>query len=466
MKISLACTALFAAAGFLVNAAPNPSPQILGSNSGIIGLLPNTPISPVSEILTPPLDIAFTPSTLKPKKLIYTWTGADDRHHKDFLATFSGDDDTFGTLIDVTTVPTSGNEPHHIGVSVDGNTIIGGGLLSLLKLQDTAYYFDISNKWRPRFKKSNRAVLSSIVDEVRAKPDGGFFITYMGSAAGTAPGRLVETDKDFNIIGEHPQDLSQIDILFPNFNPHGLAIDFERNVILTSDFAVPLTTLKPTTGVVYDSTVRVWDLAKRSITNTINLPNGGGIQDVKFIPGNKQGLAVATAVGTGDIWIIDPHTKDAQGKPGVATLLYAFGSEYANKNAIYTEISKDGKFLYLTITSAHRVAVLDISNPFAAKRVDDPNVPQPIVGPHYLKLTPDGKQLIITDYFVRQGALGVLNTAADYKLWAIDVNPATGALSFKKSIDFQTTFKWIGGARPHSSAYYDSTWKGEGDAYL
>lgn len=53
----------------------------------------------------------------------------------DFLATYSLDDDTFGQFIWLTDVPTSGNSPHHLGVSVDGKTLVGGGLLSLLKTQ-------------------------------------------------------------------------------------------------------------------------------------------------------------------------------------------------------------------------------------------------------------------------------------------------------------------------------------------
>jgi selenium-binding protein 1 len=72
----------------------------------------------------------------------------------------------------LTEVPTSGNSPHHLGSSLDGKTLVGSGLLSLLKTQDTAYYFDVSNPYRPGFKKSNRGILSSIVDGIRAKPDG------------------------------------------------------------------------------------------------------------------------------------------------------------------------------------------------------------------------------------------------------------------------------------------------------
>lgn len=54
---------------------------------------------------------------------------------KDFLATYSLDDDTFGQFIWLTDVPTSGNSPHHLGPSADGKTLVGGGLLSLLKTQ-------------------------------------------------------------------------------------------------------------------------------------------------------------------------------------------------------------------------------------------------------------------------------------------------------------------------------------------
>ena len=44
--------------------------------------------------------------------------------------------------------------------------------MSLLKTQDTAFYFDTTDPYKPTFKKSNRGLLSSIVDEIRAKPDG------------------------------------------------------------------------------------------------------------------------------------------------------------------------------------------------------------------------------------------------------------------------------------------------------
>lgn len=71
-------------------------------------------------------------------------------------------------------------------------------------------------------------------------------------------------------------------------------------MILTSDFVVPLSILKPTTGIQRADTLRLWDLEARTIISTITIPNGGGIQDVKFIPGNKESAALATAVVPGE----------------------------------------------------------------------------------------------------------------------------------------------------------------------
>lgn len=204
----------------------------------------------------------------------------------------------------VTDVPSSGNDPHHLGPSLDGKTLWGGGLLSLLKTQvfstpqskslkiltlsqDTGFYFDTSNPYRPKFLKSNRGILGSIADEVRAKPDGGFFITYMGSAVGTSPGRLIETDANFNIIHEWPEDVEgTLNILEQQFSPHGLSIDWDKKLILTSDFVEPITILKPSLGVRHADTLRLWDLETRKIISTLTIPNVSQNERVVFLRSN------------------------------------------------------------------------------------------------------------------------------------------------------------------------------------
>ncbi|SMR54873.1 unnamed protein product [Zymoseptoria tritici ST99CH_3D1] len=467
--ISLTTARPTSGAAALKKLAPR-SPEPLGGYS-LPPLIPHTPLDQTINDVAPPLPIlqiptpalpnpGYTPSDIKPKKLVFVWTGAGDNKHADILISFSLDDDTFGTVLRVVEVPTSGNSPHHSGVSHDGKTLWGGGLLALLKTQDTGYYFDVSDVYEPTFWKSDRALLGSIADEIVAKPEGGFFITYMGSEVGLAPGRLIETDDNYNIIHEWPEDpAGEANILESQFSPHGLSIDFERNLMFTSDFIVPASILHPVSDLnggerISADSVRLWDLTDRTILNTIHIPNGGGIQDVKFIPGNPDGAAIATAVGPGQVWIIYPYQKDSNGKPGRAELLYDY--KLPKTTAIYSTLSKDGRFAYFTFTTANRISALDISDLSNPIRLDDPNEVQPTVGPHYLKLTPDEKALVVCDYFVQTGSIGIINTDADYKVLYIDVLP-NGGLSFNRTIDTAALFPQYGGAKPHSVVVYDLT---------
>ncbi|RDI86869.1 hypothetical protein Vi05172_g3083 [Venturia inaequalis] len=448
------------------NPVKKRTPLGVSLEQGLIPLIPGVtePLTtgasiplPVLQLPLPPLESGpFNVSNIRPKKIGYFWTGAGDNQHKDFLVTTSLDDDTFGEIIHITDVPTSGNSPHHLSPSLDGKTLAGGGLLSLLKTQDTAFYFDTTDPYKPVFKKSNRGILGSITDEIRAKPDGGFFITYMGSAVGTSPGRLIETDANFDIIHEWPEDVAgTLNILEKQFSPHGLSIDFANNVMLTSDFVIPLSILKPTTGIQRADTLRLWDLKTRIIISTITIPNGGGIQDVKFIPGNKESAALATAVVPGEVWIIYPFRHDSSGKQGVAEKLISLGEKAQNSVAIYSDISDDGRFAYFTLTLGNHVAAVDISDLNHPIRLDDPNENQPIIGPHYVKISPDKKNLLVTGYFVQAGDISVLNTPGDYKGHWIDILP-DGGLSFNRTIDFEDIFTSSrGGARPHSSVIFD-----------
>ena len=61
---------------------------------------------------------------------------------------------------------------------------------------------------------------------------------------------------------------------------------------------------------------------------------GGGIQDVKFIPGNPESAALATAVHLGQVWIIYPFRTGANGKQGQAKLLYDLGPLARDTTAI------------------------------------------------------------------------------------------------------------------------------------
>lgn len=242
------------------------------------------------------------------------------------------------------------------------------------------------------------------------------------------------------------------------FSPHGLTVDYVNQIGLTSDFVVPASILKPTTGIQHADTLRLWDLKTHTILNTITIPSGGGIQDVKFIPHNPEGAAIATAVHLGQVWIIYPNRLDHNGKRGTAELLYDLGPNARDTVAIYSDLTQDGKFAYFTLTTANHIAALDISDLNNVKRLDDPDQNQGIVGPHYVKVAPDQKHLLVTDYFVQAGDISVLNTPADFKALWIDLDK-DGSLHFNRSIDFNNLpeYRGRGGAKPHSSVIFDLT---------
>src|SRR2546425_10992427 len=99
---------------------------------------------------------------VKSDKYLYIWAGDEQRIHPDFLTVvdFNENSHNYGRILATADAPTSGNEPHHCHISSDGNVILCGGLLSLLKDQDSIFFFDISKAKKPEFMFSTRAELS------------------------------------------------------------------------------------------------------------------------------------------------------------------------------------------------------------------------------------------------------------------------------------------------------------------
>src|SRR5947207_97486 len=140
--------------------------------------------------------------------VLYIW--AQDQAHlaPDFLAVINFDEQSsqYGKVIKTVPVPPPGNignEPHHCHLN-SSQTILGcGGLLSLLKGQNGIFFFDVSNATNPVFLFSTKAVESSITDDFLPIENGGFLITQMGAADGTAPGRVAEFDGSMHFVANH-----------------------------------------------------------------------------------------------------------------------------------------------------------------------------------------------------------------------------------------------------------------------
>lgn len=202
-------------------AEPNPNPQV-----SLPPLIPSVPgfTDPIGTLAAPLLVLQvptpakpsspFTGSDIKPKKIGYFWTAAGDNDHAGEWNTSCGraeadSSDTFAlgltfllsSLLYVEHLryfPVVGRCSYKreqppssrvfkgwedtgrgwLALSAEGagNVMIRyhshKPCLTLVTVQDTAFYFDVSNRYRPALKKSNGALTSVVTDEIRAKPDG------------------------------------------------------------------------------------------------------------------------------------------------------------------------------------------------------------------------------------------------------------------------------------------------------
>ena len=143
-------------------------------------------------------------------KTLYVWAGDQARVAPDFLAVIDFDEDSprYGRVIRTVPVPapgSAGNEPHHCHLSADKNILACGGLLALLRGQNSIFFFDVSKARQPRFLFSTSGTLSNITDDFLPLKEGGFLVTQMGSHTGGTPGRVAEFDANLQLVGEWPR---------------------------------------------------------------------------------------------------------------------------------------------------------------------------------------------------------------------------------------------------------------------
>ena len=250
-------------------------------------------------------------------KYLYIWAGHANHRIADFLAVIDFDEASpgYGRVINTVRLPARGgtfNEPHHMHLSADGKILGCGGLLSVLSDQPGIFFFDTSDPRKPRFLFSTSDKVSSITDDFFPMPQGGFLITQMGSANGNAPGRVVEFDGKLRRVGSWPPSPP-----LDGFNPHGISVRPELNLMMTSDFILPASTLNVVPGPpVLRNTIRVWDFKQRTILKTIQAPEAVGTMDVKLIPGDLRGRAYtaghvqrAHLPGRPDQWLRDAGVR-------------------------------------------------------------------------------------------------------------------------------------------------------------
>jgi len=375
---------------------------------------------------------------------LYVWAGDQARINPDFLAVINFDERSanYGSVI--TTVPlpgpgAAGNEPHHVGLSRDGRVLACGGLLSVLRAQNEIFFFDVSDPSMPRFISSANPPESAITDEFYPLPGGGFLVTMMGGAEGHHPGRVAEFDRNLQLVRESPQDPPM-----DGFNPHGISVRPEINLMVTSDFICPATTLHAVPGdLELRGSVRVWDFRKRKILRTITLPNPAGTIDVKLIPDDAQERAYTAGMTDDKLYLLDTRA-------GTATAVFDFATIAQGGWPQLMRMTRDGKRLFISLNMAGKVVMFDTSNPRRPKvlKVLDLGGGS---GPHYIALTEDEKRLVISDYFLNEDDAGKVHAEGDHRVHVAKITERDLKLDSRFQLNFNTAFA-TGPARPHGLA--------------
>jgi hypothetical protein len=381
-------------------------------------------------------------------RTLYVWTGDQARVAPDFLAVidFDEDSDRYGQVIKTVPIPppgNTGNEPHHCHLSADKNVLACGGLLSLLKGQNGIFFFDVSTPRDPRFLFSTSALLSSITDDFFPLPQGGFLVTQMGSASGDAPGRVAEFDKNLNLVKEWP-DVPPTD----GFNPHGISGRPDLNLLVTSDFINPVTTLNVFPGdLVFRGAVRVWNFATRAITRTVQIPSAIGTMDVRLIPGDPQGRAFTAGMFDGLVYLVDTLHGTAKVVFDCETIVPHIEVPVRGGMTQILAMPTSGDRLLFASFQAGQVGMLDVSDPEHPVQTGIVNLGIG-AGPHDIGLTDDDKRLIVTDYFLNEDDFGKIHFEGDHKVHVINVFKHELELDERFNLDFNTAFA-TGPARPH-----------------
>jgi hypothetical protein len=385
------------------------------------------------------------------EKTLYVWAGDQARVAPDFLAVIDFDEDSPGYGKIVTTVPipppgNAGNEPHHCHLSADKNTLACGGLLSLLRGQNGIFFFDVSDARHPKFLSSTSGSLSSITDDFLPLEAGGFLVTQMGSHDGGTPGRVAEFDPHLRMVGEWPAHPPH-----HGFNPHGISARPEVNLMVTSDFMMPASTLDTYPGdPELRGAIRVWDFTHREIINTIQIPGALGTMDVKLIPGDPRKRAFTAGMFDGMVYLVDTRNGTSQIVFNCEDIVPHVETPVPGGMVQLLAMPRSGNRLLFASFQAGQVGMLDVSDPEHPFQTGIVNLGVD-AGPHAIALTDDDERLVVTDYFLNEDDFGKIHLEGDHHVHVIRVSKNNLKLDQRFDVDFDTAFS-SGPARPHGIA--------------
>jgi DNA-binding beta-propeller fold protein YncE len=341
------------------------------------------------------------------ERYLYVWVGDEAGKAPDFLAVIDFNQSTEGYGKVLATVPLpgpsgSGNEPNRIALSRDGRTLACAGLGSGTPGRADVTFFDLSVARTPRLLGTSDAPLASVAAEICATDSGGFLVTMMAGAQGRGPGRVAEFDSARRLVAEYPSNPPK-----DGFNPLGISIRPEINLMVTSDYLPPSGGKGARDRRGMPGTIRVWNYTAREILRTIRVGRGAGTYDVCLVPGDEYGRGFTTGAMDNQLYLIDTSG-------GLAKAVFDFSMITPAGRPQALAITRDGTRLFVALNAVGKVVMLGVSDPERPTVLKVLNVGSSS-GPHEIALSPDENRLVLTDCAFPEGSAGKA-AAGDHKI--------------------------------------------------
>ncbi len=380
---------------------------------------------------------------------LYVWAGpgAGQTSTRDRLVTLNFDASSadYGKVVADTVVPGAegtNNEPHHCGLSSNGKVLACGGILASLQNHNWLFFFSLENPAHPVFIKSEKTPLAAFPDAFVPLKDNGFLVTEMGSLEGGSPGRVARLNAAQEVTGMYPAKPPK------GFNPHGITIRPDINLMATCDYVEPASTLNSVPGPpLLRSSVRIWNYRKLTIRKTIKLPNDAGSMDCQLLPKSRHGEGYVGGSGNGHLYLFNSRT-------GAYRDVFNFNTLASGALTQIMSITPDATRMFVPYSSpttqASGVAMFDITNPRHPRLVDDLKLPFG-AGPHMAMLANNNSQLVVTDYFLDEGSAGKIHFDGDHYIRVLNINGDRLTKDPRFQIDFNTIIPGVQ-LRPHGFA--------------
>ena len=399
------------------------------------------------------------------QEVLYIWAQDEAHVAPDFLAVIDFDEQSpqYGQVINTVPLPPPGNignEPHHCHLN-SNKTILGcGGLLSLLKDQNGIFFFDVTDAKKPRFMFSTKAVESGHDGRLSAARKrwlshftNGFVLRH-----GAGSHRRIRRPHAFRREPLWPTSLVQEWPSTPpldGFNPHGISARPDLNLMMTSDFIMPSSTLMGSMGPVLRGSVRIWNYRERTITKTVDLftPDGNpaqGTMDVKMLPHDPHGYGYTAGMFDGYIYLINPDRDTGTPVFDLSTVKPHVDTPVPGGMGQIMATPQCGDRLIIGTFMAGQIVMLDVRDRFNPKQISVVSFGAN-AGPHNLVLNDDDSRLVVTDYFLNEDDAGIIHYEGDHKVHVLKVTHDTLTEDKRFKLDFNTAFK-TGPARPHGIA--------------